>query len=299
MQKVIFIFLILFSQKLFAQELNCEVVINSQQLVTQQATERTIFDDMTKAFNRFMNDTKWTNDDFRPEERIKCKIIITLTSSPSQNNFEATTQVQSSRPVYGTNHDTNMLLFVDRNFTFGYIQGQPMIFNVNNFSDNLTSMLAFYAYVIIGLDYDSFKRTGGEEYIEQAFNISNIASQSAGGGWQRTQSTTNRYWLIENLRNQQMIPFREGIYEYHRLGMDIFLLDAEKARQSIFEVIKKIKDVNRLKPSAVFTNIFFDAKGDEIVEVFKGASQEVKKELRDILVNLDPTQTKKYNTLAN
>lgn len=281
----------------WAQELNCNVIVDAKQLVTQQATERVIFDDMQKAIAQFLNDNKWTNDEFEAEERIDCELVITLTNSPSQNVFEATAQIKSSRPIYNTNYQSNLLLYVDRDFNFQYVQGQPLIFNENTFTNNLTSILAFYAYIVIGMDYDSFGAEGGYNFIERAFNIMNIAAQSSQSGWNRNQNTINRYWLAENLMSQQMIPFRQAIYDYHRFGLDRMLIEPDSARKVVFSALKAIDGVNRLKPSAILTNIFFDAKGEEIIKILQESPADTRREAHKILTRLDPARTEKYNRL--
>ena len=282
---------------LSAQELIFNVIVDSEKLVTQQTAEREIFDDLQKSITNFLNNQKWTNDEFEKEEVIECNLVITLTESPSQNAFRGTAQVQSTRTIYNTNYESNLLLYVDRDFNFRYVEAQPLIFNINSFTDNLTSILAFYVYVVLAMDYDSFSVDGGAPYVETAFNIANVAAQSPEAGWRRGQSTLNRFWLAENLQAQQMIEFRKAIYNYHRLGLDRFLIEPDESRQVILDALKTISEVNRLKPSAVLTNIFFDAKYTELVNIFSEAPQEMKKEARDLLVRLDPGHAKQYEEL--
>ncbi|MDX2303856.1 MAG: DUF4835 family protein [Microscillaceae bacterium] len=280
-----------------AQELRFNVIVDSQKLVTGQTAEREIFDDLQKAISNFLNNQQWTNDEFKKEEIISCNLVITLTESPAQNSFRGTAQIQSTRTIYNTNYESNLLFYVDRDFNFRYVEAQPLIFNLNSFTDNLTSILAFYAYVVLALDYDSFSEIGGSPFVENAFNIANIAQQSPEAGWRRSQSTLNRFWLAENLNAQQMIEFRKAIYAYHRHGLDFFLVDPNESRKVILEALKKINEVNRLKPSAVLTNIFFDAKYSELVNIFMEASPEMKKEARDLLIRLDPGHAEKYEAL--
>lgn len=298
MRKIICLSFLLFVSMLgYAQELRCNITVDAAQLITAQATEKALFDDLQKALNNFMNNQKWTQDEFGKGEQIECNLVITLTESPAQNVFKATAQVQASRTIYNTNYESNLFSFVDRDFSFAYTQGQPLIFSPNSYTNNLTSMLAFYAYMILALDYDSFAELGGNPYVEQAFNIMNIAQSSGEAGWGRTQSNRNRFWLIENLNSQQMLSVRKGMYQYHRLGLDTFLVEPEKARASILEALKGIEEANKLKPSAVLVNIFFDAKNREIVNIFKEAPEDMCQEVHQIVVKIDPTNTEKYNTL--
>lgn len=239
-----FIFLICLTRFTgFAQELRCNVIIDTDQLKTNQVTEKQIFIDMQKSISTFMNTRRWTNDKFTPEERINCNLVIRLTDMTTIKNFEGTAQIQSSRPVYGTDYESIVLNYIDREWQFEYTNAQPMDFNENNFSSNLTSMLAFYAYVIIGLDYDSFGKLGGNMYLQRALLITNTAQQSVGSekGWKAFEDTRNRYWLIENLTNQQMQPVREGIYVYHRQGLDTFLNNPEQSRAQVLGVLNSIK----------------------------------------------------------
>jgi len=291
------VYFLFFQQNLFAQELECEVILDYQQLVTNQATETSVFESMEKAISDFINKQEWTTDEFKSEERIICKMQITLTRMITQGVYEATAQVQAIRPVYGTEYQTLTLNFVDRNFNFTYFPDQPLIFNENAFTDNLTSLLAFYAYVILASDYDSFANLGGQRYAEKAFDIVNIAQQAGEAGWRRAQDTRNRYWVAENLMGAQLAPFREGLYKYHRLGLDRFLIDDKKARQQILEVLQALEEVNNLRPDAVMVNSFFDMKADELIRIFKEALPDTRKEAYRILVKLDPGRTNKYEVL--
>ncbi len=292
-----FSLLMLISWAANAQELNCNVIVDATALVTNQATEKVLFDDLQKAINTFMNNQKWTLDEFGKGEQIDCNLSITLQKSPAQNVFEATAQIQASRPVFNTSYETNLISFVDRDFRFTYTQGQPLIFSPNSFTSNLTSMLAFYAYVILAMDYDSFSELGGSPYVEQAFNIVNIVP-SGEIGWGRTQGNRNRFWLIENLNSQQMLPLRKALYQYHRLGLDTFLIDSDKARENIFEALKAVEESNQLKPSSLLVNIFFDSKNQEIVNIFKEAPAEMRQEVQTLATKLDPTNAQKYDQLT-
>lgn len=299
MKKIILILLTsFFFSTLQSQELNCTVTIDTKSMVTNQATERAIFKDMEKAISEFINSQDWTEDDFEVEERIECTLYITVTEMPTQNSFKATAQVIASRPIYNSIYSSNLFQYVDRNFDFSYLPSQPLIYNDNSFTNNLTSMLAFYAYTILTMDYDSFSLHGGSKYAEKALNVANIAEQSAGEiGWKRNQDKRNRYWLAENLMSQQMLLYREAMYKYHRLGLDAMLVSKEEAVKEIEGALQKINQANKIKGPAILTNIFFDAKATEIVGVFKSQELKLKQKMRNLLVRLDPTNTKTYNIL--
>jgi len=276
------------------QELNCKVIVNDERV---QTTERNVFRDMETTFSQFMNDSKWTNDQYTVEERINCNIIITIESMPSIGMYNATVQIQSARPVYNTSFETLMLNFADRDWQYQYTESQPLNYNDNTFSSNLTSMLAFYANVIIGLDYDSFSLLGGNPFFAKALNIVTLAQTSNAVGWQPFDSNRNRYWLIENLNNQQMEPVRDGIYKYHRLGLDIFSQDADNARREILDVLKDIQRVNEIRPNSILIISFFDAKSDEIMNLYSKGNLQVRREAYNILVDIDPTKTEKYKVI--
>ncbi len=284
-----------------AQELRCNVVVNTNQIQeTGQIADKQIFRDLQQAIADFMNTRRWTEDKFGAGERINCNLVINIIKVPTINSFEANVQVQSSRPVYGTDYESIVLNYIDRNCAFQFTPGQPMDFNENIVTSALTTLLGFYANVIIGLDYDSFGRLGGNTYLQRAFNIANNAGQdpNSGPGWRSSDDIRNRYWLIENLNNQQMQPLREGLYIYHRQGMDNLLENPEQARGQILGVLNTLREVNQLKPQAVLTNTFFDSKSSELVNVFSQAAPGEKMQAYNILVELDPTQTEKYRRLT-
>ncbi len=284
-----------------AQELRCNVIINTRQIQENvQISDKQIFEDLRRSVADFMNNRRWTNDKFNADERINCNLIINITKVPAIGSFEANVQIQSSRPVYGTDYESIMFSYIDRTWQFKYLPSQPMDFNENIFNNNLTAMLGFYANIIIGLDYDSFGRLGGSQYLQKAFTIAQNAGQDPDGGpgWKSNEDNRNRYWLIENLTNQQMQPLREGFYVYHRQAMDNFAANPDESRTQILDVLNTIKQINQLKPSAVLTNTFFDTKSNELVNLFSDANPQDKVKAFNLLVELDPTQTEKYRKLT-
>jgi hypothetical protein len=270
-----------------SQELNCRVIIDAQQV---QSTERDIFDEMEIAFAQFLNDRKWTSDNFANDERINCNLIINISSMPSISNFEASVQILSARPVYESNYESILLNFGDRDWTFEYAPSQPLNYNDNAFNNNITSLLAFYAHVIIGLDYDSFESMAGQPHMERAWQVVNNAQQSGFAGWNQFGSIRNRYWLGENLVNQQMEPLRESIYSYHRQGMDLMQSDPDKARTTILEGLKKIQQVNNTRPRAILTISYLDAKTDELAHVFSQGNPTIRRNAYTIITQIDPSK---------
>lgn len=285
---------ILLSLALCSQELNCKVVVDAQQV---QTTERGIFQDMETEFAQFMNNTKWTNDTFEEEETINCNLIINISSMPSIGVFEATVQIVSSRPVYGTNYETVLFNFADRDWTFEFVQSQPLNFNENTFTSNITSLLAFYAYVIIGMDYDSFEELGGEPHYEKAWNVVNNAQQSSFTGWQQFNSVRNRYWLVENLRNPQLEGIRNCLYSYHRNGLDILSEQKDEAEGNILSALSEVQKANRARPRSILTVSFMDAKADELTKLFAESSLVRRRQAYNLLNNIDPARSDSYKAL--
>lgn len=279
---------------IYAQELNCQVNVNDERA---QTTDRMVFRDMEQAFTRFMNERKWTDNSYLPRERIDCNLAITIESMPSVGFYNATVQIQSSRPVYNTNYSTLMLNFADRDWQFAYVESTPLDFGDNVFTTNLTSMLAFYAYIIIGIDNDSFEEFGGEEQFKKALDIVNLAQQSDRSGWQAFQSNRNRYWLVENLNNQNLRLIRKGLYTYHRLAMDQFESKEDESRSLIVNVLKDIQTADRNIPNSILKISFFDAKKNELARIFDKGNPATKREAYNILVSIDPSNTEKYRSI--
>ena len=289
-------FLGIWIQHAYAQELNCNVVVNADQI---QTSERRVFKDMETALSQFMSTRKWTNDIFSPEERINCNIIITIDKMPSIGTFSATVQIQAARPIYNTNYESIIFNFADKDWQFEYVESQPLEFNENVFQNNLVSILAYYAYIIIGIDYDSFGETKGTPHFQKAQNIVNNAQQSNRAGWDSFGSTRNRYWLVENLNNQQMVALRKGMYNYHRLALDNYDSNQEKSRAEILKMLKEVKQIKDQYPTAILIISFMDAKTDELINIFSEGSLQVRREAFDVLSKLDPTQTDRFKVIVN
>ena len=281
-------------QPLLAQELNCQVVVNDERAMT---SDRQVFRDMEQAFARFMNDRKWSANEYTPNERIECNLAITIESMPAVGFYEATVQIQSSRPIYNTSYSSLVLNFADRDWSFEYVESTPLDFGDNVYTTNLSSMLAFYAYVIIGIDNDTFEEFGGEEQFKKALDIVNLAQQSDRQGWQAFQSNRNRYWLSENLNNQDLRAIRKGFYTYHRLAMDQFETKQDESRTLIVNTLKEIQAANRNIPNSILKISFFDAKKNELAKIFEKGNPATKKEAYNILADLDPSNTEKYKSI--
>ena len=282
-----------------AQELNCQVTINSDQLFAQQKTDFSYVGQLKGIVTEFMNTRRWSNDQYTPSERINCSLNINLVKSLTQGAFEATAQILVTRPVYGTNYETTTFSYVDRAFNFVYLPTTPVYFRENQFSDDLTSLLAFYANVILAVDYDTFSKQGGNPFIQRAYAITNLAQQgSRNGAWQTGGDRRNRYWLIENLQNQQLIPFRDGIYAYHRLGLDVFAANPMQVRKQTLDLLSTIRTIGQQLPNSVLINSFFDAKSQELYNILYEGTPAERKRAFDLLSYLDPAKTETYRKLV-
>ena len=272
------------------------VIVDSRQVQTQ---ERQLITQLETAISNFLNQTEWTDDKFQEFERIKCSILITLNQNTevSQGLYAGTIQVQSTRPAFGTDYESPMVTFFDRNFSFEYQPSQPIIFTENLNTPNLTATLAYYVYLLLALDYDSFAAQSGTPFFQKILNIMNNSQQANYAGWQQGDSR-NRYWIGENLISPQFTPFREAVYLYHRQGIDQMASNPAEARKKIAEAIKKIGQVNQVRPISVLVNAFFDAKLNEILNVFSEGDPQLIKEVVQVLVKVDGTNASKYNTLV-
>ena len=279
-----------------AQELDFRVLINSDRSRFQN-TE--VFNQMKTSFEQFLNGRTWTSDEYRPEERIKGNLLITISEVPQIGVYSATVQVQVVRPVYGTNYESVVLNFIDRNWTFEYQESQPLEFNRFSFLNNISSLLAFYANIALGMDYDTFALKGGNPYFEIANDIVNNAQQSGRTGWvQNPSDRRSRYWLINDIYISTVYaPIREAIYLYHRKGIDQLATAPEEAYSSILEAIRLVAEANKLQPNGIYTISFVDAKSDEIAQILKNAPFEIREKAVPLLLEIDPNNARKYNEL--
>lgn len=294
MRKLILVLFTALPLSVFSQELNCAVSINATQIQTSDAG---IFKDMENAVEQFMNGRKWTNDTYKNHEKILCNFLITITKMPAIGSFSASVQVQSARPVYNSTYTSLLFNFADREWEFEYIESMPLEYNDNTFTSNLTSMLAYYAYLMIGLDYDSFSELGGTPYFQRALAVVNNAQQSNLPGWQAIGSNRNRYWLVENLNNPQMTDLRKAIYNYHRLGLDTFESNPDESRQVILNGLREIKKVRDVNPNSILVVSFFDAKGKEISNIFSDGNIQVRQQAYDIVTAIDPSNRTTYEKM--
>jgi Domain of unknown function (DUF4835) len=288
----IFLGLVFFSSTLSAQELNCQVTVASPQI--QGTTEKQIFEQVQKAVFEFMNNTKWTKDNVSVAERIDCSILITVTQKLGTDEYKATIQVQSRRPVFKSSYSTPLVNYIDENFTFKFQQFQQLEFNLNAFQTNLTSVLAFYAYVIIANDYDSFSNLGGTEYYQKAQLIVSNAQSSNEYGWKSFEGNKNRYWIADNALQPIFQPIRECIYKYHRLGLDIMNEKADEGRKEILKSTDLLIGVYTNRPASYIMELFFNAKVNEFVDIFSKGFPDEKTKIVETLTLVNPANSTKY-----
>jgi len=223
--------------------------------------------------------------------------MININEMPSIGIFSAAVQVQSARPIYNSSYTSLMLNFADRDWEFEYIESQPLEYNDNTYTNNLTSMLAYYAYMIIGMDYDSFNELGGTPYFQKALTVVNNAQSSNRPGWQALGNNRNRYWLVENLINSQMTDVRRSIYSYHRLGLDTFDKTPDKSREVILKGLKDVKRARDINPNAILVISFFDAKSKELANIFSDGALPVRREAYDLITSMDPSNRASYDKI--
>jgi Domain of unknown function (DUF4835) len=298
--KLIFVFLFLGCFKGNTQELNCSVNLITDQIKSNQlGTAAQTFNEIRNIITDFMNNRRWTKDEFSTTEKINCALNITLTQATAQGNFTGNATLTMTRPIYGTSFDSPLFRFIDRNFNFTYQSNTPLDYNENVYNNNLTQILAFYANLVLAIDYDSFSKLGGNHYAQKLFNIVNLVPSNSGfKGWKSLgEDTKNRYWLAENLMSPQMLPIREGFYIYHRQALDNFSADTFGARKKIVTLLTKMNEINALKPSSVLIASFFDSKNDELYNIFNKAPAAEKQKVYTLLTSLDPAHTELYRKL--
>jgi hypothetical protein len=278
-------------------ELKCQLTVNAQRVV---GVDPSVFQTMQTALSEFMNNKSWTNDQFAPEERIECSMFINIDGSSAQDVYNASITVQLSRPVFNSSYSSPMFNFIDKDCILTYAQNQPLDFNVNQYQSNLTSILGFYAYVLIGLDYETMSKGGGTKYFTMAEQVlNNVPTNSPDSkGWKPFDSQRNRYWLINSLQASKYEQFRVALYEYHFKGMDNFYEKPALARQNILSALDKLSKIARENPNNMLLAVFFQAKSDEVVNVFSGADMTEKAKALTVLRIADPSNSAKYDKLV-
>lgn len=293
-----FLGLLFVSQLALAQELNTRVELNFQQMKSKIQYDPSVFEEIKGQLTSFMNNTRWTNDDFDQNEKIECNLVITLQNSSVQNEFSGSARFQVVRPVYGTNYKTITLQYVDQDFAFSYQPSErQMIYSEQSYTTSLVALGAFYSYLALAVDYDSFGKFGGSPYIQKMYNLINQAQQKGNGWSDSDKALRNRYWLMENLNSQQMSRFREVFYTYHRIVLDDFGRDPQKSREEMLTLLETIQNIATLRNNSVLINSFFDGKNTEMVNIFSQGSSEERNKAFLLLSGLDPTKSEVYRKI--
>jgi len=289
------LFLLLFCCSAHTQELNCTITVGHDRI---NVTNTQIFKTLEKSLNDFMNNTRWSNQKFNQNEKINCDMFINVTAL-NGGVFSTTLQIQSSRPIFGSNYSSPIFNYMDRDFTFSYVEFENLNFNPNSFDSNLTAVLAYYANIIMGLDADSFKLNEGTTYFEAAQSIVNLAqSNSSHKGWsQQDGGNQNRYFLVQDLLSNTYQSFRKSLYQYHIQGLDLMGNDVKKGKEGVKKAIKTLVEVHKNRPNAFLMRIFFDAKSDELVQIFSGGPQVLIADLVEDLNRISPLNSSKWATM--
>ncbi len=281
-----------------AQELNCSVQVSGQRI---QGSNREVFQTMQKELYEFMNNTVWTNSVYSYSERIDCNILINLTEQLSADEFRGTIQINARRPVYNTTYNTTMLNFVDNSFQFRYVEYVSLEFDPSIHRSNLISVLAYYAYIILGFDYDSFSPMGGTEYFKMAERIVNNAQNAPVPGWKPYDGSRNRnrYWLVKNILDREYSNVRQFVYDYHVKGLDKLESNITESRTGMIETLRLLQSVHRRRPDPFmyYLLIVMEAKSDEIINVFSDAFPEERSRVVEIMTEIDPANKSNYEKI--
>ena len=285
-----------------AQEIQARLTVMTSKISTQ--VNKNVFQTLQTALTNFLNNRKWTNDAFLPNEKIQCNFLLNLEQDLGNNVYKGKLTVQAARPVHSTTYDSPIINFLDDEIVFRYQEFQSIDFNENRVQGNdpvaanLTAILAYYVNIILGFDYDSFSLRGGDNYFQKAWNIVNNAPDSRDiTGWKSFEGLRNRYWLAENLNNNRFALIHDVLYSYYRSGMDLFYENEEGGRTGIMNSLNYLNTINTENPNSMIMQFFFQGKSSELVKVFSHASADTKNKVRDILTKLDITNTAAYKDL--
>lgn len=284
---------------IFSQEMNFTVKINTAKL---QTVDPKVFATLEKTIEEFLNSQKWTNDVYEQEERIECNLILTIQEELSASSFQADMAIQASRPIYGSSYKSPIFNHLDNSVRIDYEQYQPLVYSKTNYVDNLSSILSYYVYIILGLDYDSFSPLGGQKHFQQAQDILNAVPrsvQSTYGGWDPAESNRNRYWLVENLLSPRVTLYRKAMYTYHRQGLDLLSSDLANGRGNIVFALEDLTDVNQAYPNCMILQVFNATKSTELLEIFTPAPLGEQQKVIQVMSRIDPSNASKYRRMKS
>ncbi|WP_037320009.1 DUF4835 family protein [Salegentibacter sp. Hel_I_6] len=294
MRKLLFLFILVAGMPFAtAQELNCEIVINTEQ--TGQSN-LSVFRTLENSLREFVNQTSWTNKEFEPQERINCSMFITINEFEGES-FSGTIQVQSSRPVYGANMVSPVFNFNDNQFSFNYREYQPLNYSQTSFSSNLVSVVSFYVYTILGMDADTFAPEGGTAYYQEANRVVNTAQQSGRPGWSGADGQTSKFRLNTDLLSNMFVEYRTALYQYHRQGLDVMHKDPEAGKIAIADAIESLTTMNSRRANSLLLRSFFDAKADEVTQIFSDGPDINRPGLVQTLSGLAPRYARNWRNI--
>lgn len=291
-------FLILFVMaglSMTAQDLNITVTVVAPNIT---ATDPKVFTDLEQNISEFLNNTRWTDDDFEDYEKIEGSLKITISEELTTTAFTGDFFIQSLRPVFNSNYTTQLVNYVDQGVKFDYRERQPIRRSEDNYFDNLSTILTFYALVMVAMDYDSFSPAGGDVYWQKANNLINAIPEGLKDDkWKNKIGEQNRFWLIENMTNPRVKPFRQAFYEYHRLSLDAMTIDPDKSKAIMTSAITAIGQVERDLPNNMVVQMFTDSKHLEIIEIYKDATRGEQEKINSIMISIDPSRADEYNDI--
>ncbi len=290
---IVLSFLFLFTATSIAQELNCQVVVSAEQ--TGQAN-LSVFKTLENSLSEFINQTRWTNTEFLSHERINCSMFINI-SSYDADSFSGTIQVQSSRPVFGSTMVSPVFNFNDENLGFQYTEYEPFSYNPNEYNSNLISVVTYYVYTILGLDADTFEEQGGTRHFQEANQIVNTAQQGNRAGWKVTDGNRSRYQLNNELLSNTFSGYRTAMYTYHREGLDLMHMSPAEGKKGVATAIVDLERMNSRRPNSLLLRTFFDAKADEVEQVFSGGPSVQVKSVVEALNKIAPTFSEKWGNI--
>ncbi|MEI6455963.1 MAG: DUF4835 family protein [bacterium] len=294
---ILLVFLLFFLRP-YAQEFECMVSVSSPQL---EGSDKKIFETLQNAIYEFMNNRKWSNYNLKVEEKLECTILLTVNERLSADEFRANLNVVLRRPVYNTAYNSVLLNYVEKGFQFRYVEFQPLDYNDGTFTSNLTSVLAFYSYMFLGLYFDSFSPSGGSQFLEKAQEVVNAAQNAPESGWKAYESEKNRWWMVNNYMNPANSALRDFGYTYHRQGLDQMYDKVDQGRNSVTESLGALQKLYNAKPGLFALQLIFDAKRDEFVNIYadQRVSPTEKTTIANLLKEIDPANSSKYQVIVD
>lgn len=286
------------------QDLQARVTVNVNKDKISSQIDRKVFQTLQTALTNFINNRKWTHDLFQPSERIQCNFLLNINEVTGASLFKASLTIQAARPAFNSSYQCPLINYMDENLVFRYQEFQPIEFNENRIQgtdplvSNLPAVLAYWVFIILGFDYDSYSLRGGDPYFQKALHIVNNAPESRDiTGWKNFESLRNRYWLTENLNSNRFALFHDALYSYYRSGMDLFYENEEAGRNGIFNCLNFLSTLNSENPNSMILQFFFQGKSTELVKVFSRANKDMKDKALNLLLKLDITNARLYNEL--